>query len=31
LDFYDEYVSKAIEYYKSDNRLIRINGEQKKP
>ncbi|MEA3344066.1 MAG: nucleoside monophosphate kinase [Patescibacteria group bacterium] len=28
LDFYDEKVSKAVEYYEAQNRLIRINGEQ---
>jgi len=28
LDFYDEKVAKAVEYYETQNRLIRINGEQ---
>ena len=28
LDFYDDRVIKAVEYYEAQNRLVRINGEQ---
>ena len=28
LDFYDKDVSKVVDYYKKDNRLITINGDQ---